>query len=242
MRASSSASTPPSPHAHTSPCASMHGRVNAHDRGLALTRSSSAGDDAWGMSVHLPSPSNLHAWYAQSKVPSSSTRPSESGASLCGHLSSKTFHLSSPSFHTTTSLPSSVVGCGLDVSRRSMTATGYHCFSQLNSPDVSPRFTASTNGTRSGLMPMRGMALDASLAISSAPMVVPPAAVTLHRDLTRVRERDATRHARTADALDAWPLAKVPRRCASAEGPVVTSAAMVSGADEGRVRITKSSL
>ena len=51
---------------------------------------------------------------------------------------------------------------------------------------------------------MRGMALDASLAISSAPMVVPPAAVTLHPDLTRVRERDATRHARTADALDAW--------------------------------------
>ena len=81
---------------------------------------------------------------------------------------------------------------------------------------------------------MRGMALDASLAISSAPMVVPPAAVTLHPDLTRVRERDATRHARTADALDAWPLAKAPRRCASAEGAVVTSAAMVSGAGVSR--------
>ena len=66
------------------------------------------------------------------------------------------------------------MGWGLDVSSRSMTATGYHCLVQLNVPEVSPRFTASTMGTRSGLMPIRGSAADASLAISSAPMVVPP--------------------------------------------------------------------
>ena len=108
-----------------------------------------------------------------------------------------------------------------------MTATGYHCLVQLNLPEVSPRFTASTMGTRSGLMPIRGSAEDASLAISSAPMVVPPDA-DARVDLERVRGVDARRAARAGRAPDACSLAKVPRRCASAEGPVITSAVMVS--------------
>ena len=159
----------------------MVGRVNAHERGFALTRSSSSTLLAWGMSTHLPVSSKRHAWYAQSSVPSSSTRPSESGARRCGHLSSNTLHLPSPSFHTTTSTPRSCVGCGLLVSSRSITATGYHCLVQLNVPasGVSPRAAASTIGMRSGVMPISGFAVDASAASSSAAMVEPPAEATV---------------------------------------------------------------
>jgi hypothetical protein len=104
------ASGPASPHAHTKPCASMDGRALALLRGLFLIRSSSSTELACGMSVHAPVSSNRHAWYAHSSVPSSSTRPSESGARRCGHLSSNTLHLLSPFLHTTMSTPRSCVG------------------------------------------------------------------------------------------------------------------------------------
>ena len=59
--ASVSASFPPSPHAQINPCASIVGLLNAHDRTFALTRSSSSLEDACGIDVHVPSPSNRHA-------------------------------------------------------------------------------------------------------------------------------------------------------------------------------------
>mmetsp|Transcript_11249 Transcript_11249/g.27435 ORF Transcript_11249/g.27435 Transcript_11249/m.27435 type:complete len:212 (+) Transcript_11249:1815-2450(+) len=106
-------------------------------------------------------------------------RPSDSGARRCGHLSSNTFHLPWPSFQTTTSTPSSWVGWGFFSSMRSMTATGYHCFSQTNVPAAPPpplraAAAAAAMGTRSGAMPIRGLPTEASVASSWSEMMVPP--------------------------------------------------------------------
>ena len=224
IRASISASFPPSPHAQTSPCASIVGRANAHDRGFDLTRSSSSRELACGMSAHFPSASNLHAWYAHRSVPSSSTRPSDSGARRCGHLSSNALHRPSPSLHTTRSTPRSCVGCGFVASIRSITATGYHCFVQLNDPAVGddPSAAALTIGTRSGVMPMSGFPAVASRSSSSAEIVVPPVALSLDVAVALARGRATTRRAvaaarhRGAGAPRERGSAAAPRPCVRA--------------------------
>ena len=87
------------------------------------------------------------------------------------------------------------------MSNKSITATGYHCFVQLNvpAPGVSPLAAASTIGTRSGVMPISGFAADASDASSSDVMVEPPTeakTVTLRTLATGLRVVALTEHAR----------------------------------------------
>lgn len=74
---------------------------------------------------HLP-----HPWYRQDSTPSSS-RPSDRGASLCGHSSRVAAH-DAPERQTTTGVPSTVSALGLAVSRSAIKRTGYHRSRQEN--------------------------------------------------------------------------------------------------------------
>ena len=87
--------------------------------------------------------------------------PSLSGANLCGHKSSNTFHFfPTESYQTTKSVPSKVTGCGFRGSIISATATGYHCF-------VHEKLSSFLHQrARSGCMPIFGIA-DVTSSTSS---------------------------------------------------------------------------
>ncbi len=63
---------------------------------------------------------------------------------LCGQESAKHFHCAAASRHSTRLFPKSFTGVGLDSSRSSTMATGYHCFVQEN--EANP---AAGSGTKS---------------------------------------------------------------------------------------------
>ena len=87
--------SPPSPHAHTSPAPPCVGRVNAHDRGFALTRSSSAGERRLGhvraLAFAVEPPRVVRAEQACRRPRRGPLRAARAGAGTCPRT---TLHLS----------------------------------------------------------------------------------------------------------------------------------------------------
>lgn len=103
--------------------------------GVSISRIITGGPSggAWGMNLQSPEPLKHQPWYTHCNLPHWSILPSDNGANLWGHLSSKTFQaLSFLSHHTTTSRPRIFLACGTLLSRSHTGITGYHWANQSN--------------------------------------------------------------------------------------------------------------